>query len=179
MRLLKQAYQEVQEEDPAIIWPPVGVMVEVPSAVYQTRELAKRVDFLSVGSNDLIQYLLAVDRNNTRVANLYDGFHPAVLQALQQVVKDAHAENKKVSICGEMAGDPLAVILLLAMGFDALSMSSSALPTIKWVIRHFTLVKTREILQRVLAMDNPKEIREYLSLSLEEAGLGNLIHVQR
>lgn len=179
LRLIKQAYQEVQEEDPKIIWPPIGVMVEVPSAVYQTRELAKRVDFLSVGSNDLIQYLLAVDRNNTRVANLYDGFHPAVLQALQQVVKGAHAENKKVSICGEMAGDPLAVILLLAMGFDALSMSSIALPTIKWVIRHFTLAKTREILQWVLTMDNPKEIREYLSLSLEQAGLGNLIHVQR
>lgn len=179
MRLIRQAYQEVQEMDEKIIWPPIGVMIEVPSAVYQTRDLAKRVNFLSVGSNDLIQYLLAVDRNNTRVANLYDGFHPAVLQALQQVVKDAHIENKKVSICGEMAGDPLAVILLLAMGFDALSMSSTALPRVKWVIRHFTLTAACEILQTVLTMDNPKDIRQHLTLSLEKVGLGHLIHARR
>lgn len=178
MRLIQQAYQEAKEMDEKIMWPPIGVMIEVPSAVYQARDLAKRVNFLSVGSNDLIQYLLAVDRNNTRVANLYDGFHPAVLQALQKIVKDAHIENKKVSICGEMAGDPLAVILLLAMGFDALSMSSTALPKVKWVIRHFTLAGAREILQSVLAMDNPKDIRQYLSISLEKAGLGHLIHAK-
>ncbi len=179
LRLIKQAYQEVLEEDPKIIWPPIGVMIEVPSAVYQARDLAKRVNFLSVGSNDLIQYLLAVDRNNTRVANLYDGFHPAVLCALQQVVHAAHAENKTVSICGEMAGDPLAAIVLLAMGFDALSMSPSALPKVKWVIRHFALTNAHEILRVVLTMDNPHAVREYLSLSLEQAGLGNLIHVRK
>jgi phosphotransferase system, enzyme I, PtsP len=94
-------------------------------------------------------------------------------------VNDAHAENKKVSICGEMAGDPLAIVLLLAMGFDALSMSSSALPKVKWVIRHFTLADAREILQFVLTMDNPKDIRQYLGLSLEKVGLGHLIHVRR
>lgn len=177
MHLIQQAYQEVQEEDPKILWPSIGVMIEVPSAVYQTKDLAKRVNFLSVGSNDLIQYLLAVDRNNARVANLYDGLHPAVLQALYQSVQEAHAENKKISICGEMAGDPLAVVLLLAMGFDALSMSSSALPRIKWAIRHFSLVHAQEILMKVLAMDNPKAIRQYLMEELEIAGLGNLIHV--
>jgi phosphotransferase system, enzyme I, PtsP len=176
--LIKQAYKEVQEEDNKIAWPLIGVMIEVPSAVYQTKALAKRVDFLSVGTNDLIQYLLAVDRNNARVANLYDGFHPAVLEALYAIVQAGHAENKTVSICGEMAGDPLAVILLLAMGFDALSMSSSALTKIKWVIRHFTLVHAREILDVVMAMDNPSEIRKYLEKSLEAVGLGNLIHAR-
>ncbi|MEL1619837.1 putative PEP-binding protein, partial [Acinetobacter baumannii] len=86
--------------------------VEIPAAVYQTRELARQVDFLSVGSNDLTQYLLAVDRNNPRVADLYDYLHPAVLHALKKVVDDAHLEGKPVSICGEMAGDPAAAVLL-------------------------------------------------------------------
>lgn len=179
MILIKQAYEEVQSEDAKITWPLIGVMIEVPSAVYQTKDLAKRVNFLSVGSNDLIQYLLAVDRNNTRVANLYDGFHPAVLQALHQIVKDAHAENTTVSICGEMAGDPLAVVLLLAMGFDALSMSSSSLPKIKWAIRHFTLAQAHEILADVLTMDNPKVIRKHLETIIEKAGLGKLIHARK
>lgn len=177
-RLMQQAYQEVHELDEKIIWPPIGVMIEVPSAVYQTRALTQRVDFVSVGSNDLIQYLLAVDRNNSRVAHLYDGFHPAVLQALQAIVVGVHAENKKVSICGEMAGDPLAIVLLLAMGFDAFSMSSSALPRVKWVIRHFSLATAGEILQAVMTMDNPQAIRQQVSNALEKVGLGNLLHAR-
>ena len=84
--------------------PKIGLMVEVPAAVYQSYEMAKRVDFLSVGSNDLIQYLLAVDRNNPHVAHAYNGFHPAVLRALQQAVKGCHKAGKPISICGELAG---------------------------------------------------------------------------
>ena len=90
--------------------PPVGVMIEVPAAVYMVRDIARRVDFLSIGSNDLIQYLLAVDRNNPRVADLYHSFHPAVLYALQRAVEDAHQEGKPIGICGEMAGDPAAAV---------------------------------------------------------------------
>jgi phosphotransferase system, enzyme I, PtsP len=174
-RLITQAYSELVEEGEPIQMPAVGVMVEVPSAVYQAREFAKRVDFLSVGSNDLIQYLLAVDRNNARVANLYDSLHPAVLRALIQVVEGGHQEGKHVSICGEMAGDPVAVILLLAMGFDTLSMSATRLPRMKWVIRKFTMVRAVKLLEEVLAMDDPIEIRCHLELALEEAGLGGLI----
>ncbi len=174
-RLITQAYSELMEEGEHIRMPSVGVMVEVPSAVYQARELAKRVDFLSVGSNDLIQYLLAVDRNNVRVANLYDGLHPAVLRALIQVVEGAHQEGKDVSICGELAGDPVAVILLLAMGFDTLSMSATRLPRMKWVIRKFTMARAIKLLEEVLLMDDPIEIRCHLELALEEAGLGGLI----
>jgi phosphotransferase system, enzyme I, PtsP len=174
-RLITQAYSELIEEGQSIKMPSVGVMVEVPSAVYQARELAKRVDFLSVGSNDLIQYLLAVDRNNVRVANLYDGLHPAVLRALIQVVEGGHHEGKGVSICGEMAGDPVTVVLLLAMGFDTLSMSASRLPRMKWVIRKFTMTRAMRLLEEVLAMDDPIEIRCHLELALEEAGLGGLI----
>ena len=127
LRLLRKAYAEVCDEGYDIEMPQIGVMIEVPSAVYQARALAKRVDFLSVGSNDLTQYLLAVDRNNARVANLYDSLHPSVLRALIQIVESGHQEGKHISICGELAGDPAAVILLLAMGFDSLSMNASSI----------------------------------------------------
>ncbi|MDO8697017.1 MAG: phosphoenolpyruvate--protein phosphotransferase, partial [Pseudomonas sp.] len=110
LHLIHRAWGEVRDEGVDIPLPPIGVMIEVPAAVYQVRELARQVDFLSVGSNDLTQYLLAVDRNNPRVADLYDFLHPAVLQALRLVVDGAHAEGKPVSICGEMAGDPSAAV---------------------------------------------------------------------
>lgn len=177
MRLLKQAHDEVKEEGLSIPMPPVGVMIEVPSAVYLARRLAQKTDFLSVGSNDLTQYLLAVDRNNSRVANLYDSLHPAVLRALYYVAQSAHKEGKMASVCGEMASDPVAVILLLAMGFDSLSMNSSSLPRAKWVIRKFTMARAQELLEEVLQMDEPIAIRSHLELALHEMGLGSLIRV--
>jgi phosphotransferase system, enzyme I, PtsP len=175
VRLLSQAYQEVVDEGANIRVPPLGVMIEVPSAVYQARALAQRVDFLSVGSNDLTQYILAVDRNNSRVANLYDALHPAVLQALLQVVQGAHHEGKKVSICGEMAGDPVAAILLIGMGFDALSMNSTSLLRIKYVIRNFPLKRARELVNQVISLDDPALIRLRIEHALDEAGLGGLM----
>jgi len=156
-------------------FPPVGVMIEVPSAVYQAREIAKRVDFLSVGSNDLTQYLLAVDRNNARVAELYDSLHPAVLLALMQVIEGGHREGKQVGICGEMASDPVAVILLLAMDFDILSMNASGLPRVKWIIRNFSLTHARKLLSEVLEMSNPTLIRFHLENAIDAVGLGGLI----
>jgi phosphotransferase system enzyme I (PtsP) len=179
MRLLKKAHADVISAGSDIEMPQVGVMIEVPSAVYQARALAKRVDFLSVGSNDLTQYLLAVDRNNARVANLFDSLHPAVLRALIQVVEGGHQEGKHVSICGEMAGDPAAVILLLAMGFDSFSMSASSLSRMKWVVRQFTQKKAAKLLQDVLSMENAVMIRCHLELALERAGLGGLIRAGR
>jgi len=173
--LIEQAYQEVIEEGIDIERPKVGAMVEVPAAAYQSREIAKKVDFLSVGSNDLTQYILAVDRNNSRVASLYDALHPSVIRSLMSVVDGAHAAGVDVSICGEMASDPAAVILLLAMGFDALSMNSAGLPRIKWVIRHFSIAKARKLLSDVLDMVNATEIRFHLEKALDEEGLGGLI----
>jgi phosphotransferase system enzyme I (PtsP) len=178
-RLIHQAHSELLEEKLPIPMPKLGIMVEVPSAIYQIQELAQRVDFLSVGSNDLTQYLLAVDRNNARVANLYDPLHPAVLRALQQIVRGVHKEKKRVSICGEMAGDPAAVILLLAMGFDSLSMNATRLPRIKWVIRNFSLSHAKELLTEVLVLDDPMSIRNHIELALEEAGLGGLVRAGR
>ena len=177
--LIDQAYAELLEEGCQIVKPELGVMIEVPAAVYQARELAKRVDFLSVGSNDLTQYLLAVDRNNARVASLYDSLHPAMIRTLMKIVEGGHAAGVKVSICGEMANDPLAVILLLAMGFDTLSMNSSGLPRVKWVIRNFSMAIARKILAEVLEMEHPTEIRLHLQAALNNQGLGGLIRTKK
>ncbi|WP_263144511.1 phosphoenolpyruvate--protein phosphotransferase [Pseudomonas sp. RIT-PI-AD] len=176
LHLIHRAWGEVRDEGVDIPMPPVGVMIEIPAAVYQTRELARQVDFVSVGSNDLTQYLLAVDRNNPRVADLYDYLHPAVLQALKRVVEDAHAEGKPASICGEMAGDPAAAVLLLAMGFDSLSMNATNLPKVKWLLRQVTLSKARELLDQLLTIDHPQVIHSALNLALRNLGLGRVIN---
>ena len=175
LALIEQAYAEVKEEEKLAVKPSIGAMIEIPSAVYQAKELAKRVDFLSVGSNDLTQYLLAVDRNNARVAGLYDPLHPAMIRALVQVVEGAHGVGKLVGICGEMASDPCAVILLLAMGFDSLSMNSASLPRVKWVVRNFTMAKARQLLSEIIEMESPTLIRFQLEKAIDAAGLGGLI----
>ena len=123
--LLERDHHAVQEEEQVkITKPQIGIMVEVPSVLHQIDEFSELVDFFSVGSNDLTQYLLAVDRNNPRVANVYSHLHPAILRALTRLVEDCHRNNKPISICGEMAGDPLSAVLM-AMGFNTPSMSSS------------------------------------------------------
>ena len=177
--LIHQAFAELQEEGLDISMPPLGVMIEVPSSVYQAYELAKRVDFLSVGTNDLIQYLLAVDRNNPRVAKLYDPLHPAVLRALKNIVTAAHKAGKKASICGEMAADPLCAVVLLGMGYDTLSLNARALPKIKSVIRTFSYEKAKEIVNEILTMDDAYEIRLYLESEYEALGLGGFIRAGR
>lgn len=176
LSLFHKAYQEVCEEDALDIQKPlIGAMIEVPSMVYQTKSVSQRVDFVSVGTNDLVQYILAVDRNNPRVANLYDALHPAVLKALQQVVQEAHSQGVMASVCGEMASDPVASLLLLGMGFDMLSVNAPVLPRIKWVIRQVTMSRARKLVSEVLVMQTAKEIRRYLEMVLEELGLGALI----
>lgn len=176
MHLIHRAWGEVRDEGTDVEMPPIGVMIEVPAAVYLTRELARQVDFLSVGSNDLTQYLLAVDRNNPRVADLYDYLHPAVLEALQRIVREAHDEGKPVSICGEMAGDPGAAILLLAMGFDSLSMNATNLPKVKWMLRQISSSMGRELLAKVMVMDSPQVIRATVQLTLRNLGLDRMVN---
>lgn len=173
--LIHQAYAEILEEGEEVVMPKVGVMIEVPSAVYQAGSLARRVDFLSIGTNDLTQYLLAVDRNNPRVAELYDSMHPSVIRAMLQVVESARVHSKPVSVCGEMAGDPAAAILLLGMGMDSLSMSVSSLPKVKWVIRNMPRERASEILSEVLLMEDVHSIRQHLNAILEELGMGGLV----
>lgn len=173
---IHRAWRELCDEGLQVKLPPVGIMIEVPSAVYQAHDLARMADFISVGSNDLTQYLLAVDRNNARVAALYDYLHPAVLAALQQIVSAAHDCNRPVSICGEMAGDPLAAVLLMAMGFDSLSMNATHLPRIKWLLRQMPLQHARQLLQQSLQMDSPYLVHSTLLLALEDMGLGKALN---
>ncbi len=176
LHLIHRAWGEVRDEGMDVEMPPIGVMIEVPAAVYLTRELASQVDFISVGSNDLTQYLLAVDRNNPRVADLYDYLHPAVLEALQRIVKEAHEEGKPVSICGEMAGDPAAAVLLLAMGFDSLSMNATNLPKVKWLLRQISMQTARELLAKVMRIDSPEVTHATVQLALRNLGLNKLIN---
>lgn len=176
LELIYRAHAELHEEGLVTEQPPpVGVMIEVPAAVYQARELAKRVSFLSVGSNDLTQYLLAVDRNNPRVAELYHSYHPAVLRALKTVVEDCHAEGKPVSICGELAGDPGAAVLLLAMGYDILSMNATSLLRVKSMLRAISHSFAEQLLEQALSMENSHQVRDLLEQALVEAGMGRLL----
>jgi phosphotransferase system enzyme I (PtsP) len=173
--LIQRAHDELGEEGFAVQMPRVGVMIEVPAAVYQTEALARRVDFLSIGTNDLTQYLLAVDRNNSHVAEIYDDFHPAVLQAMIQVVEGAKRHRREVSVCGEMAGNPAAAVLLVGMGIDSLSMNGGSLPRVKWVIRSISRARARELLQAALRCEKASEVKALLKDALEQMGLGGLM----
>jgi phosphotransferase system enzyme I (PtsP) len=175
LTLISQARGELLEEGEKVLRPPIGIMIEVPSAVYQTGAMAKRVDFFSIGTNDLTQYLLAVDRNNSRVASLYQTLHPAVLYAIRQVVREAHRLGKPVSVCGEMAGDPAAALALLGLDVDSLSMSVSNVARVKWVIRSFSRAEARDLLEQALLLEEPRAIREMYNNVLERGGLGGLV----
>ncbi len=144
----------------------VGIMIEVPSAVLVADILAEEVDFFSIGTNDLIQYTLAVDRVNERIAYLYNPLHPAVLRSLHQVIEAAHSNNIWVGMCGEMAGDPLAIPLLLGLGLDELSVSPAMVPEVKKIIRSLNLAKVRELARRLLnyraAEEIDREVRKLL-----------------
>ncbi|MBV53888.1 MAG: phosphoenolpyruvate--protein phosphotransferase [Coxiellaceae bacterium] len=172
---IDQAFREVKDEGLKIKMPKLGLMIEVPAAVYQVTDLAKCVDFISVGSNDLIQYLLAVDRNNPRVAQRYNSLHPAVLGSLDAIVKGAHKANRPVSICGEMASDPLTVLLLVGMGFDILSLNARNLARTKWMIRHFHYEEAKSLVKTVLQMNDATEIRLHMETVLDDADMGALI----
>tara|TARA_R110000772_G_scaffold83851_2_gene177308 strand:+ start:20460 stop:22742 length:2283 start_codon:yes stop_codon:yes gene_type:complete len=176
LELIHRGHREIVQEGTEVALPPIGVMVEVPSAVYQARALARRADFLSVGSNDLTQYLLAVDRNNARVAGLYHAYHPAVLQALCMVAEAGAAEGKPVSICGELAGDPLAAVLLMAMGYGVLSMNATALPRVKKSLRSLTHAEARELLAEVMLLEHAEAVQSRLQTFMAAHGLQQFVH---
>jgi phosphotransferase system enzyme I (PtsI) len=136
----------------------VGAMIEIPSAVATADLLARTCDFFSIGTNDLIQYLMAVDRGNDRVAHLYEPSHPAVLRAVQRVVEEGHRRKISVSVCGEMAGDPIFAPLLLGLGVDSLSMAPVLLPAVKYLLRAMTMADARALAAEALTLSAPKEI---------------------
>lgn len=136
----------------------IGIMIEIPSAATTADLLAKDCSFFSIGTNDLIQYLLAIDRVNDRIAHLYEPTHPAVLRTLRHVVDEAHRCNLPVSVCGEMAGDPVYSPLLLGLGVDSLSLSPAWLPSVKYIVRNMTMADARALAAEAMTLTSPKEI---------------------
>lgn len=175
-RLIERAAREVEEmigyEIPR---PRIGVMLEVPSMVFLLPHLANRMDFISVGTNDLTQYLLAVDRNNTRVANIYDSLHPAVLRALSMIAQDADRYDLDLRLCGEMAGDPMCVTLLIGLGFRHLSMNGRSVARVKYLLRHVDLKEAQTLARRSLEAQMATEVRHQVAAFMERRGMGGLI----
>lgn len=157
--LLEIAKKELQEEkipfDPDI---KVGTMIEIPSAAYTADLIAKECDFFSIGTNDLIQYMLAVDRVNDRIAHLYEPYHPAIIRTLNHIIKEAHKANIPVSICGEMAADPIYLPLVFGLGANSISISATAAPEIKYLIRNMKLAQAQALAQKVLKKTNNQDI---------------------
>jgi phosphoenolpyruvate-protein kinase (PTS system EI component) len=177
--LLAEAAADLAREgvphDPS---PRVGVMIEVPSAVLLAEEFARRCDFLSLGSNDLMQYLLAVDRDHEALRDLYDPLHPAVLRAVERVVRAGHREGKPVSLCGEMGSDPRALPLLLGMGLDRLSVSPYLLPEVKQTIRVLRYADCRELAQDALTLPTAEAVHRCVEqrLGTDYSGVLRLAH---
>lgn len=155
----------------------LGIMVEVPAAVQLASRLIREVDFLSIGTNDLIQYILAVDRSNRKVAGLYEPLHPAVLTALAHVIEVAKKEGKRVGMCGEMAGDPMCTLLLLGMGLDEFSMEPLFIPVTKKIIRYASYQAAKTSAQIVLQMDTVGEIKKYLFEQMRDLGMVELMEL--
>jgi phosphotransferase system enzyme I (PtsI) len=140
----------------------IGAMIEVPAAAVIADQLAREVDYFSIGTNDLIQYALAIDRSNERVTYLYEPLHPAVLRLIKKVVDQAHHANIRVAMCGEMAGDPLCCLILLGMQLDELSMNHLAIPRIKRILQQSTLSESRKLLKKAMSFNNALEVRAYV-----------------
>jgi phosphotransferase system enzyme I (PtsI) len=143
----------------------IGIMAEVPSVAQMADRFAKEVDFFSIGTNDLVQYTLAVDRMNEKIAHLYDYFNPAVLRSIHTIIQAAHREGKWVGMCGKMAGDPLAAPLLLAMELDEWSMDANSVARQKFTLSSLTKSESMPLLERVLDMDTPEEVRSAIKAS--------------
>ncbi len=179
-QLVEQAYFELEEEWADQFYeierPEIGVMLEVPSSIYLLAEWAQIVDFCSVGSNDLTQYLLAVDRANARVASLFEPYHPAVIRALAQIATTCIDHELPFSLCGELAADPEGAILLAAMGYRSLSMNSSSINKIKWVLRRLRMDDMEKLLILCLKQQTGKEVHRLVRNFMIEKGLSHLIY---
>ena len=166
---LEQAYLEVKQDiHPLLVRPKIGIMLEVPALLFQLEEVSRRVDFISVGSNDLTQYLLAVDRNNPRVSTLYDCYHPGILRALKRARVECDQYQLPISVCGELAGEPIGVILLVAMGFEQLSMNQGSLAKINYLIRRVSYADLNELLETALSLSSGGEVRRLVTQYLRD-----------
>ena len=175
-RLIDRAGREVEEMiGYAIPKPRIGIMLEVPSMIFMLPNLANRVDFISVGTNDLTQYVLAVDRNNTRVASMYDSLHPGMIRVLSMIVQEAERYGIDLRLCGEMAGDPMCVTILVGLGFRHLSMNGRSVPRVKYLLRNIDLEDAETLARRSLDAQMATEVRHQVAAFMERRGLGGLI----
>lgn len=170
--ILKAAVDELEQEGVSFDRNlEVGIMIEIPAAAVIADVLAKESDFFSIGTNDLTQYTLAVDRTNEKVSYLYNSFEPSVIRLINTVIRSGHERGKPVGMCGELAGNPSAAVLLLGLGLDEFSMSPAMLPKVKKVISSIDMNYAREVAAAVLDMATSRQIEEYLGEKLKELGL--------
>ena len=161
--ILAEVKEDLEEEGVAFnAGLPVGTMIEVPSAAILAEPLAREVDFFSIGTNDLIQYTLAADRNNEAVAGLYNAGDPAVLRLIDSVVRAARKNGASVTVCGEMSGDPLYTLLLLGLGLRQLSVAPHSIPEVKKLIRSLTLDAAVETAREALRLETARDVNNYL-----------------
>lgn len=169
LEIVRQVKEELLQEG-VIFAPhiPIGIMIEVPSAALVSDILAKKSHFFSIGTNDLIQYTIAVDRGNENIAYLYDPLHPGVLRLIRMVVENAHKAGIVAGMCGEMAGDPLYTLVLLGLGLDEFSMSSFGIPRVKQIIRSTSISEAEEFVGRLMELNTPSEIEAYVRTTMED-----------
>ena len=180
VRFVKKAIIEVANElrvktGQEVTLPRFGVMIEVPSCIYLMDELAREVDFFSIGSNDLIQYLLAVDRSNPKVKRFFDCFNPAVVRCLHELCAKSDAMGKRITVCGESAGDPLSALLLLSLGYTSLSMNYSYIARIKYILRRVNFSELRELGKQALSLTDSTAIHALYEQYAAQQGLGKII----
>ncbi|WP_063652735.1 phosphoenolpyruvate--protein phosphotransferase [Aliivibrio fischeri] len=179
-KLINQAYEEVLgESEGDFSQPRIGMMIEVPSMLYLLPRVVGLVDFISVGTNDLTQYLLAVDRNNARVSHVYESYHPAVLLALKQIIDTANQYKLPVSVCGELAGDPIGCLLLLGLGYQSLSMNTSNVAKVKYIIRQVSQQEVEQLVATLLHHDDAEQILTDMIGFFEEKDLSGFIRAGR
>ncbi|MDH3997449.1 MAG: diguanylate phosphodiesterase, partial [Desulfuromonadales bacterium] len=174
MEVVLEARENLDKEGiPCLRDIPVGVMIEVPAAVRIVQQLAKHVNFFALGTNDLVQYLLAADRNNPLVSKYYDPLHPAVVQVLHEVTAHANRLDKGVCLCGEMASDPMNLMLLLGMGLREFSMPAPFIPRTKAFLKGVSLDVAERCFTKAISMDSSTAIRAHLAKALTEVELGH------
>ncbi len=179
-KALKQVVFELTESlGTEIKEPKFGIMVEVPSLLYMLDDIMPHIDFLSVGSNDLIQYLLAVDRTNTQVARFFDVCHPAVVRCLYYLAKKAKEANKPISLCGELAASPIGALLLLSLGYENLSMNFSGIARIKYIIRRISIDDLKKIGEKAITLTDSTKIRELYLDYAKEQGLAKIFELSK
>lgn len=179
--LLDQAYNEICEEFSTVIsYPKLGAMIEVPAATFILEDLAPHIDFFSIGSNDLTQYMLAVDRGNPKVAKLYDCFQPSMLRVFSRLFRICNHEiNKPISVCGELAGDPLGAMMLVSIGYRELSMNYTSIPLVKYILRHVNIAELEAVFNEAIKSSSADEIRRLYRSYAEKKGLLNLLGILR